>query len=334
MDSFKPNILSYETDFDVRNLNITTYLSAPNFINVCNPHIHKAYRLFPEITAAEYSSKIINLLNKAVPIKNYITLLSLTGDLLDSMLDSFDPETGKPIRSEQILDWPWIKYDPKDDTLGEKAIDKVLNFIPVGSTIKNFASKLIHRGITATTLGSFLEVIDQFVSSNITAEQFLEVYKHLENDPAQGYPSKEIITLERKFELSYKGHYRIKEVNLSADIANTNNKGSSDWYLAQLSKLSIDKKEISNLVKQQLKVIKEQYQIKPQDSKYYICTTFPNIKVDDLRGQILRLIEVSPEAKEVLESHNNYIFIKNDRNIISNLPSLSTYNLIVRNEIL
>ncbi|KJV95556.1 hypothetical protein RPATATE_0087 [Rickettsia parkeri str. Tate's Hell] len=37
---------------------------------------------------------------------------------------------------------------------------------------------------------------------------------------------------------------------MSVDIANTNNKGSSDWYLAQLSKLSIDKKEIPNLIKQ------------------------------------------------------------------------------------
>ncbi|CEO16733.1 hypothetical protein RMONA_01605 [Rickettsia monacensis] len=46
------------------------------------------------------------------------------------MLDSFDPETGKPIRYKKILDWSCIKYDPKDDTLGEKAIDKVLDFIP------------------------------------------------------------------------------------------------------------------------------------------------------------------------------------------------------------
>ncbi|AEK74061.1 hypothetical protein Rh054_00135 [Rickettsia conorii subsp. heilongjiangensis 054] len=33
---------SHETTFDVKFLNITTYLSAPNFVNVCNPHINKA----------------------------------------------------------------------------------------------------------------------------------------------------------------------------------------------------------------------------------------------------------------------------------------------------
>ncbi|KJV91922.1 lipase family protein [Rickettsia bellii] len=40
MDSFKPNIISYKTHFDIRNLDITTYLSAPNFVNTSNPHIH------------------------------------------------------------------------------------------------------------------------------------------------------------------------------------------------------------------------------------------------------------------------------------------------------
>ncbi|MFP3011794.1 MAG: NB-ARC domain-containing protein [Rickettsia sp.] len=124
---------------------------------------------------------------------------------------------------------------------------------------------------------------------------------------------------------------------MSVDIANTNNKGSSDWYLAQLSKLSIDKKEIPNLIKQQLKAIKEIYEIKPQNSEYYIFTNSPNIKVNDLREQILRLIEVSREAKNVLENSNAYTSnesIKVTENIISNLPPLSTYNLIVRNEIL
>ena len=115
IDNFKSNVYihGHETDCDVRNLNITTYLSTTNFVNICNLHIHKAYKLLPKITAAEYSSKI----NKAISIKNYIPLLSLTGDLLDSMLDSFDHETGKPIKYEKILDWPCIEYDSKDDAL-------------------------------------------------------------------------------------------------------------------------------------------------------------------------------------------------------------------------
>ncbi|ABV75624.1 hypothetical protein RPO_00135 [Rickettsia rickettsii str. Arizona] len=37
---------SHETTFDVKILNITTYLSAPNFVNVCNPHINKALDIY------------------------------------------------------------------------------------------------------------------------------------------------------------------------------------------------------------------------------------------------------------------------------------------------
>lgn len=91
----------------------------------------------------------------------------------------------------------------------------------------------------------------------------------------------------------------------------------------QLSKLSIDKKEIPNLIKQQLKVIKELYEIKPQYGIYYIFTNLPKVKVDDLREQILRLIEVSREAKKVLKDCNAYTpneSIKVTENIISNLP--------------
>ena len=151
--------------------------------------------------------------------------------------------------------------------------------------------------------------------------------------PHKEYPSKEIITLEGKFELSYKDHYRIEEVNLSIDVANTDNKGSSDYYLSQLNNLKIDAQEILSLVKQQLKAIKEQYKIESKNRKDHIFTNSSNVKVDDLREQILRLIEVSEEAKEVLESSNNYIFIKNDKNIISNLPLLSVHNIITREKV-
>ncbi|WP_017208447.1 alpha/beta hydrolase family protein [Rickettsia australis] len=145
--SLQPQMHSHETTFDVKNLNITTYLSATNFVNVCNSHINKSYRLFPKITP-KHTGKIINILNKTPIIKNYTPLLdgvlSLSSYLLNPILDSFDPKTGKPIKYEQILDWPRIEYNPKDNTL----INKALDFIPL-------ASNLIYKNATVTTFGSF-----------------------------------------------------------------------------------------------------------------------------------------------------------------------------------
>lgn len=78
-------------------------------------------------------------------------------------------------------------------------------------------------------------------------------------------------------------------MDLSKDVVNVNDIGSNDYYLKQLTKLSnkeIDKKKIPNLIKQQLKIIKDQYKITPQNSKHHIFTNLPNIKVNDLREQI------------------------------------------------
>ena len=123
-------------------------------------------------------------------IKNYTPLLegilSLSGYLLDPMLDAFDPKTGKTVKDEQILDWPCIEYHPKDNTL----INKALDFISGINMVKTLTNNLIYKNATATTFGSFLEVIDQLISDNIATGQFLEVYKHLENNAAQRIPIK------------------------------------------------------------------------------------------------------------------------------------------------
>ncbi|WP_395476253.1 hypothetical protein [Rickettsia endosymbiont of Pantilius tunicatus] len=193
-------------------------------------------------------------------------------------------------------------------------------------------SNLIRRGITAITLGSFLEVFDHFINGNIAIEQILESYKHLEN-PTQ-------VEEKKQFELFYQGHYCSQEVDLSKDVVNVNDIGSNDYYLKQLTKLSnkeIDKRKIPNLIKQQLKIIKDQYKITPQNSKHHIFTNLPNIKVNDLREQILRLVEVSHIAKEILENlnaYNSHELIESTKNINSNLFSLLPYNLIRREDIL
>ncbi|BDU60023.1 hypothetical protein FLA4_04330 [Candidatus Rickettsia kotlanii] len=50
-------------------------------------------------------------------------VLSLSGYLFDPMLDAFDPKSVKPIKYEEVLDWPRIEYNPKDNTLINKSLD-------------------------------------------------------------------------------------------------------------------------------------------------------------------------------------------------------------------
>ncbi|WP_342269632.1 tetratricopeptide repeat protein [Rickettsia endosymbiont of Orchestes rusci] len=282
IDGFKSSIHSYEIDFDVRILDITTYLSAPNFVNVCNPHIHKAYRLFPEITAAEHTDKIINVVNKAPLIKSCTPLLagvlSLAGHLLTPLLATFDPKTGKPVKYEKVLDWPCIKYQSKDN------------------------EGLIYKGITATTLGSFLEVIDQFVSGNIASEQIWEVYKHLESKAEQGYPLQKITSPKGEFSLFYEGHYRTQTLNLYQDVLSPI-KGSIDWCLSRLAKSNekelADIKELKEIGVRQLIKLQQQYKIKQVDGKKIIYSS--TIPIEELKYQLLRLMEINSFIENMLK---------------------------------
>ncbi|XVN40491.1 MAG: hypothetical protein RCO49_06715 [Rickettsia endosymbiont of Argas persicus] len=74
----------------------------------------------------------------------------------------------------------------------------------------------------------------------------------------------------------------MQKVNLSEDIVNINDKRNGDWYLCQLAELNLEVKEIPDLVRKQLKIIKEQYEIEHKNDKDYIFTRSSNIKVDDL----------------------------------------------------
>ena len=59
VEDYASNIVSYQTDREERHLDITTYLSAPNFVNTANKHIGKAYRLYPEITKPHAIAKAV-----------------------------------------------------------------------------------------------------------------------------------------------------------------------------------------------------------------------------------------------------------------------------------
>lgn len=129
VEDYASNIRSYETDREVKHLDITTYLSAPNFVNTANKHIGKAYRLYPEISKPAPIEKTLSYSDWFWSVFGYKTndiidlepLWSLFGHFLDPLIATFDPATGKPREYEQILNWPVIQYTPQE-TVGRNMV--------------------------------------------------------------------------------------------------------------------------------------------------------------------------------------------------------------------
>ncbi|KAI2802374.1 hypothetical protein BLOT_009821 [Blomia tropicalis] len=105
----KPMLQQLQREFDVRYdnveklpidcLDITSYLSAPNLINTCNPHVGKIYRVF------------INFSNKSFfDFTNKFYILQTHN--LENILETFDKDTGLfkkengKFKIQEIVDWP------------------------------------------------------------------------------------------------------------------------------------------------------------------------------------------------------------------------------------
>jgi hypothetical protein len=84
----------------LKQLDITTYLTAPNRINTCNKHVGTVYRIFTDLSGMGWWEKHTSLYNAAT-------------HSMGKIIQAFDPETGKVHRDEQgkliiqvVVDWP------------------------------------------------------------------------------------------------------------------------------------------------------------------------------------------------------------------------------------
>jgi ankyrin repeat protein len=105
----KETLLKMMDTFDVRlegrsmnteDLDITSYLSAPNRINTCNTHLGTVYRILTDLSDMGWWKKNTALYNIAV-------------HSIDRIVEAFDPETGQVRKNEQgqqnvhvVIDWP------------------------------------------------------------------------------------------------------------------------------------------------------------------------------------------------------------------------------------
>ena len=146
LEKLNTDNINSKDKFDLTDLDIVTYLSEPNFVNTCNTHVNKVYRLYldrdenvknGEEFARETNDFIEKTLIKNLPsfvqnkikgcyeslIKNNVSsyyfylngIKSFFSNGLVSLLKQFDAETEKPIKYRRVRKWPKVDFKPSPE---------------------------------------------------------------------------------------------------------------------------------------------------------------------------------------------------------------------------
>jgi hypothetical protein len=161
------NVINRNNYFDLNSLDITTYLSSPNFVNTCNKHLGKVFRIFPEkqIEIKQIIHEIIKMIPKEkirdktkkcfedniIPNINeynfYLTgIISLfSSDGIDLFINEFKIEKDKPKIYKTVLDWPKVEFRPSKDFHNNYAgLFDAKNLIPFSDAIPQAAVGLVN----------------------------------------------------------------------------------------------------------------------------------------------------------------------------------------------
>lgn len=164
-------------DFRLSQLNITTYLTAPNLINTCHPHVGQVRRLYPK--SSEESVSFFGWKKaeeQLVQIKQWfthtITQHSMTG-ILETFVD------GYPREQKQVVRWPRFQWETLAKTQGSV-------MLPWGAVFT--AAKALYY--LRASLQQY-RCFHQYVMDNDTIE-----------------PDLESLSLENQYRLLYQGHYQ------------------------------------------------------------------------------------------------------------------------------
>jgi hypothetical protein len=291
MVDFGPNILTHENTRDIKHLEITTYLSAPNFVNTCHRHIGQVYRLYPDYEKEKWRiSKVI--------LPKYQALWSIFGHSLPLLLATFDPITGKPDKITRMARWPVISYFPRK-TRGQHML----------TGFKNIGAKLFgeekfgpayqdsHQEILATSL---LSLVKDAWDGKIDQKQYLKCWELLRSPPEENATS--AIKIGHEFSLKFEGSYEFAIQDRLTGQLVTTYKGGADWYLKKLFDCP-EEKIIrhfgeGSLITQQLILLKAQYRIEEEQGQYQLVI-IPNHAIDEAKELMLRLLEKNVTHGEV-----------------------------------
>jgi hypothetical protein len=293
----KSNIIDYETDFDLRELNVINYLTEPTFSNSINKHVGKVFRIFVEFanedeeknfkksifdrieTIPKFGKCMCTLMKSSKYFFGAILAMFEDHQRLSKIVEVFDRETGKPKYFEKMQMWPLVKltldknYKENFSKLINDKVCGLANLIPspFKAPSKLILQKTVHLVANCLLENAAPGIHILFNLALELSKQNIDL-KHFENGNFYSKMCALKIEKEKKnvkvdhkeFELKLVNSYEPKEiVNLtkSQELRILNDKKNVDWCLEKLHNASIDESCLSNVVYKHLSDLKADYSV-------------------------------------------------------------------------
>lgn len=283
-------------------LDIVTYLAAPNPVNSCNKHVGRVYRVESEMKLPQESenafSKIINYLLGKEKLRG---IESIKGHELGGIIATFDPTTGRPRKCKKMLDWPRVQFSgvKSFSSEGEKITEKiVLSGITMSGlphVMKPVLQEALNNLIDGTMTMTLMGFLKTYINGGIDAKQYWSYFKNIEE---KGEKTEEL-SFDKRFSLYTLAKYREGKDRYLMDLKS----GSVDKYLSKLyekkGKVG-ENRRLPLILKDQLNELLEEFTIE-RNKQNGEALLIPNAgyDIERIRERAQRLLDVF--AKEIEE---------------------------------
>ena len=237
MEKLQSNIKSKDTEVDLNDIEVITYLAVPNPVNCCNSHVGKVYRIEPQMAWSDWVSKTVPSLIMTGIGDKIKGVLSSEGHMLTGILAIFDPETGKPKEYTRMADWPRMKYTGNERDFSNQRTTKLkegLESKGISSTRAWISAQTFDYLIGDATLMTMIDFLLNLTKAD--QEQYWTYFAHIDWEKVEDAEVEIDKIFNNRFALIAKAKYREYDNNFHKLNLNT---GSVDKYIYKLYNLSL-----------------------------------------------------------------------------------------------